>query len=619
MKGQFGVQRKSQVLSTVRPSDLFSEQPEWSRPVVLSFPCEEHCGALLHVNTRSPGSQPPLQLRQCLARASAFSWSELATPLRPTIGGLMCGDPHQVPRYLPQLPVLHAQALNLVLPDTDHLPNRMDFAAPVGLVYWVLEICQAFLSRFFSRTCLRVESDSAGGTSEEAERYITTEEQFLLAEIAGDPITGPVVTGDPTESLKSDVKQNAAAEEVVHEEKMETIEEESSEIKNDEQVEQITEEEGFEDLCDNIVTVGKCSVALHAQEPWPQDVKLFQPYEVEQILLPDNANCLAVQTYLKMCDLNFEVEQRYNAENMSPSGRVPFIKCGAFLISELDPIISFVNNKGISLVDKLDSSDKADMRAYMSLVNTVLGSAEMYICWCDETCYNEVTKPRYGSVYPWPLNRYLPYQKKQHVVKKLAVLGWSQKSLDEVYQEVENCCKSLSERLEKKDYFFGARPSDIDALLYGHLYTILTTPIPQINDKLANIIRGHEPLIKFVKHMDRKFFGRTTEVSKEYVPLVTEEDDLDRTPLDYSTDQQQPEVQYFDAETEPKADQEHKADPQKADQEHEADSQKVDQEHGADPQKANQEHEADPQKADQEHEADPQKENREHGADSQEE
>lgn len=26
-------------------------------------------------------------------------------------------------------------------------------------------------------------------------------------------------------------------------------------------------------------------------------------------------------------------------------GRVPFIKCGAFLIAELDPIISFVNNK----------------------------------------------------------------------------------------------------------------------------------------------------------------------------------------------------------------------------------------------------------------------------------
>lgn len=59
---------------------------------------------------------------------------------------------------------------------------------------------------------------------------------------------------------------------------------------------------------------------IPAQEPWPQDVKLFQPYEVEQILLPDNANCLAVQAFLKMCGLDFEVEPRSNAEYMSPSG-----------------------------------------------------------------------------------------------------------------------------------------------------------------------------------------------------------------------------------------------------------------------------------------------------------
>nr|CAD7438816.1 unnamed protein product [Timema bartmani] len=53
-----------------------------------------------------------------------------------------CGNPHQVPRHAPQRPVLYARDLNLVLPDivpvfSDHLPNHMDFAAPVGLVYRV--------------------------------------------------------------------------------------------------------------------------------------------------------------------------------------------------------------------------------------------------------------------------------------------------------------------------------------------------------------------------------------------------------------------------------------------------------------------------------------------------
>ncbi|XP_021940906.1 metaxin-2-like isoform X2 [Zootermopsis nevadensis] len=249
--------------------------------------------------------------------------------------------------------------------------------------------------------------------------------------------------------------------------------------------------------------------SIPAHEPWPQDVKLFQPYEVEQILLPDNANCLAVQTFLKMCGLDFEVEQRSNAEYMSPSGRVPFIKCGAFLIAELDPIISFVNNKGISLSDKMDNAQKADMRAYMSLVNTVLANAELYITWCDKTTLQEVTKPRFGSVLPWPLNHVIVWQKRSQVVKKLGVLGWAHKTLDEVYQEVENCCNALSVRLGNQPYFFGDRPTELDALVFGHLFTILTTPLP--NNRFASIVRGYSNLIDLCKLVEKEYFERTAE------------------------------------------------------------------------------------------------------------
>lgn len=259
----------------------------------------------------------------------------------------------------------------------------------------------------------------------------------------------------------------------------------------------------------SVLLTESLALELGAQEPWPQDVKLFQPYEVEQILLPDNANCLAVQAFLKMCGLDFEVEPRSNAEYMSPSGRVPFIKCGAFVVAELDPIISFVNHKGISLSDKLDSVQKADMRAYMSLINTVLANAELYITWCDKTTLQEVTKPRFGSVLPWPLNHILAWQKRSQVVKKLGVLGWAHKTLDEVYKEIENCCSALSERLENRPYFFGDRPTELDAQVFGHLFTILTTPLP--NNRFASIVRGYPNLIELCKLVEKEYFERTAE------------------------------------------------------------------------------------------------------------
>ena len=52
-----------------------------------------------------------------------------------------------------------------------------------------------------------------------------------------------------------------------------------------------------------------------------------------------------LQAYLHMARLDFSIEMRSNAEHMSPSGRVPFLKAGKFVVAELDPIVTFVNNK----------------------------------------------------------------------------------------------------------------------------------------------------------------------------------------------------------------------------------------------------------------------------------
>lgn len=176
---------------------------------------------------------------------------------------------------------------------------------------------------------------------------------------------------------------------------------------------------------------------------------------MEQILLPDNANCLAVQAYLKMCNIDFQIEPRWNAEFMSPSSKVPFIKCGAFVVSDFDNIVTFINNKGTSLTENFSQEDKDNLRAYTSLVNNVLYNAELYMCWCHAETYKNNTKNRHGSVYPWPLNHLVNWQKKNQIIKRLSVLNWADKSLEKVRDEVNKCCEALSERLGKNEYFFG--------------------------------------------------------------------------------------------------------------------------------------------------------------------
>jgi metaxin len=194
-----------------------------------------------------------------------------------------------------------------------------------------------------------------------------------------------------------------------------------------------------------------------AQEQWPQPIVLYQQYDVDQILLPDNANCLAVQAYLKMCNLEFTVESRWNAEHMSPSGKIPFITCGPCIISDFDNIVSYINNKGINLTENLPAYEKANLRAYMALVNNVLYYAELYICWSHDDTYNNITKKRYGVVYPWPLNDYLCWQKRNQIIKNLSIFPWTSKSLQQVIEEVKKCCDCLSKKLSDNLYFFGNR------------------------------------------------------------------------------------------------------------------------------------------------------------------
>ncbi|XP_043497411.1 metaxin-2-like [Polistes fuscatus] len=260
------------------------------------------------------------------------------------------------------------------------------------------------------------------------------------------------------------------------------------------------------------LTADAITLELGAQEPWPQMIQLYQPFEVEQILLPDNANCLAVQAFLKMCNLEFQIKSRRDAEYMSPTGSLPFIKCGAFVLSEFDNIVSFISNKGTSLSNFLKPEDKSDMKAYISLVNNVFVNAELYICWVDPTTLEEVTKQRHGSVYPWPLNHYLNWQKRKQVIKRLNVLGWYNKTLKEVADEVQNCCVILSERLNERNFFFGnENPNELDALVFGHIFTIITTPLP--NNVLANIVKNFPSLVNLCKRIENSIFPSTNIIS----------------------------------------------------------------------------------------------------------
>ncbi|MGH0126277.1 UNVERIFIED_CONTAM: hypothetical protein FKN15_027263 [Acipenser sinensis] len=150
-----------------------------------------------------------------------------------------------------------------------------------------------------------------------------------------------------------------------------------------------------------------------------------------------------------MCNLPVQVVCRANAEYMSPSGKVPFIHVGNQVISELSPIVQFIKAKGHSLSDGLDEVQKAEMKAYMELVNNMLLTAE-------------------------------------------------------VYEDVSQCCQALSQRLGTQPYFFNKQPTELDALVFGHLFTILTTQLT--SDELGEKVKNYSNLLSFCRRIEQNYF-----------------------------------------------------------------------------------------------------------------
>jgi len=244
---------------------------------------------------------------------------------------------------------------------------------------------------------------------------------------------------------------------------------------------------------------------FESKEPWAPDTSMIVPLQPTQILVPENAVILGAQAFLKIARLPYTIRECYNAADISPNGKLPVVKSGAFVVSELDGIVQLAQAKGVNVTDYLNAAERADLRAYMSLVNNVLGNAFLYFTWLDDNVYNNYTKERVGSPYNFPLKYLLPWTMKRKMKAQLNALKWGYRTPEEVYSEVDTCLLALTERLGDADYFFGKAPTELDALVFGYLFTMLTHPLHS-HSQLCNLVKQHPTLTKFVVKFETEFF-----------------------------------------------------------------------------------------------------------------
>lgn len=75
-----------------------------------------------------------------------------------------------------------------------------------------------------------------------------------------------------------------------------------------------------------------------------------------------------------------------------------------------------------------------------------------------------------------------------------------------MYKDVDRCLKTFSDYLGNKVWFFGDKPTELDALLYGHLFAILTTNLP--DSRFADYVSHYPNLVKFYEKLQHDYFEK---------------------------------------------------------------------------------------------------------------
>ncbi|KHJ47341.1 hypothetical protein D918_02201 [Trichuris suis] len=242
---------------------------------------------------------------------------------------------------------------------------------------------------------------------------------------------------------------------------------------------------------------------------WDADARLIQPFGAEQALIYDYAECIAARTFLHMSNLPHTVEGRQNAEYISPTRELPVLLSHGLLVSGFESIVRFAMEQGFVSLEVTDQ-EMDEMEGLVSLVQEVLVNAELYICWVVKPVLRKVTIPRFSCFYSWPLNHILPWARMKVIRGNLGASDWLDKSLDQVLLEVKLCCRVLSLQLQEKPYLMGSRPTPLDALVFGHLYTLITTDLPSVN--LGAIVKQFPNLEQLCRRIDETYFKEPTEI-----------------------------------------------------------------------------------------------------------
>ncbi|KAI7833460.1 hypothetical protein BX661DRAFT_140501 [Kickxella alabastrina] len=251
---------------------------------------------------------------------------------------------------------------------------------------------------------------------------------------------------------------------------------------------------------------------------------------------------------MQLSKVDWRLHQTNNT-GISTNGCLPVVTFNnAVVESGFWRIVQFMKAEGHDLNSKLNEEQLSQSTAYISLVQDCLIDSLLFSWYLVSENFADMVRPRLAKMFGFPLSLFIPTQFKDYAEERLQFRGISSdldtaaekeaaaaagfnrhadKSAHPVYAQADKCLAVLSNKLGTDEYFFGASPTTLDAVVYGYLSLVLYPELPQstlktiVTSKYHNLVelcdRIHAQMEKPAIVSEQTWFSGIATVAKQSI------------------------------------------------------------------------------------------------------
>jgi len=232
--------------------------------------------------------------------------------------------------------------------------------------------------------------------------------------------------------------------------------------------------------------------------------------------------CMKLALWLRMTGIPYQ-EEPFPSPVPPPKGKWPYIEDDGMILADSTMIIEHLRRtRQIDPDEGLTPTQRAISLAFRRMFKESLFWLIIQIRHRDDANFQIYRKVLWSLLEPGVPSDNVGEATvaavndiRQNMISQMHGAGWARHTAEEVHEMGTAELLAVASFLSDKPYFFGDRPTGVDATAYAYLAHIIELPLDSPSTQVA---RGQPNLVAYCRRMRERFFSDVP----PYQPPITE-------------------------------------------------------------------------------------------------